>query len=78
MVVVLVVLLVDMFMPAWSEERRGRLRGTTERARALKASATRLGWLLTRLFQPVVSITSEAFLGGGGGGGVHTTSGCKC
>ena len=60
-VVVLLVVLVER-LAVWSDERRGLLRGTTERARALKASATRLGWLLTRLFQPAVSITSEALL----------------
>lgn len=60
-VVVLLVVLVDRFV-VWSEERRGLLRGTTDSASALNASATRLGWLLTRLFQPVVSITSDALL----------------
>lgn len=64
MVVVVVLVVVDR-PTAWSDERRGLLRGTTDRAKALKASATRLGWLLTRLFHPVVSITSEALLEGG-------------
>lgn len=60
-VVVVVLVVVDM-LTAWSDERRGLLRGTTDRANALKASATKLGWLLTRLLQPAVSITTEALL----------------
>ena len=58
---VVVVLEVERLVVC-SRERRGLLRGTTERARALKASATRLGWLLTKLFHPLLSITSDAFL----------------
>lgn len=60
-VVVLLVVEVDR-VTGWSDARRGLLRGTTDCASALKASATRLGWLLTRLFQPGVSITSDALL----------------
>ena len=40
--------------------RRGRFRASDVCARALNASATRLGWLLMRRVQPAVSITSAA------------------
>lgn len=44
-------------------ERRGRFRANEVCAKALKASATRFGWLLMSVVQPVVFITSEAWLG---------------
>ena len=43
-------------------ESRGLLRGSVCEARALNASATRLGCCIMRLFHPGVSITSAAWL----------------